>query len=181
MYPKDGGKLRAEIDLDTYDEPFEGVLVLKSSVLLHDYEQKISVMTSNSRKTILAEDLLISSSAANWDEYDGKLYELTAALYKNDLQSSESEINQKEDEKTVSFGIRTFGDDGHGHLSLNGRRIFLRSEANCAEFPETGYIPMEKEAWKNILQTYKDYGINMVRFHSHCPPEAAFCADEMGL
>ena len=182
MYPKDGGKLRAEIDLDTYDEPFEGVLVLKSSVLLHDYEQKISVMTSNSRKTILAEDLLISSSAANWDEYDGKLYELTAALYKNDLQSSESEINQKEDEKTVSFGIRTFGDDGHGHLSLNGRRIFLRSEANCAEFPETGYIPMEKEAWKNILQTYKDYGINMVRFHSHCPPEAAFfAADEMGI
>ena len=182
VYPKDGGKLRAEIDLDTYDEPFEGVLVLKSSVLLQDYEQKISVMTSNSRKTIVAEDLLISSSAANWDEYDGKLYELTAALYENDLQSSESEINQKEDEKTVSFGIRTFGDDGYGHLSLNGRRIFLRSEANCAEFPETGYIPMEKEAWKNILQTYKDYGINMVRFHSHCPPEAAFfAADEMGI
>ena len=182
VYPKDGGKLRAEIDLDTYDEPFEGVLVLKSSALLQDYEQKIIVMTSNSRKTIVAEDLLISSSAANWDEYDGKLYELTAALYKNDLQSSESEINQKEDEKTVSFGIRTFGDDGHGHLSLNGRRIFLRSEANCAEFPETGYIPMEKEAWKNILQTYKDYGINMVRFHSHCPPEAAFfAADEMGI
>ena len=74
MYPKDGGKLRAEIDLDTYDEPFEGVLVLKSSVLLQDYEQKISVMTSNSRKTIVAEDLLISSSAANWDEYDGKLH-----------------------------------------------------------------------------------------------------------
>ena len=182
VYPKGGGKLRAEIDLDTYDESFEGVLVLKSSVLLQDYEQKISVMTSNSRKTIVAEDLLISSSAANWDEYDGKLYELTAALYKNDLQSSESEINQKEDEKTVSFGIRTFGDDGYGHLSLNGRRIFLRSEANCAEFPETGYIPMEKEAWKNILQTYKDYGINMVRFHSHCPPEAAFfAADEMGI
>ena len=179
VYPKDGGKLCAEIDLDTYDEPFEGVLILKSSALLQDYEQKVSVTTSNSRKTIVAEDLLISSSAVNWDEYDGKLYELTAALYKNDLQSSESE---KADEKTVSFGIRTFGDDGYGHLSLNGRRIFLRSEANCAEFPETGYIPMEKEAWKNILQTYKDYGINMVRFHSHCPPEAAFfAADEMGI
>ena len=63
VYPKDGGKLRAEIDLDTYDESFEGVLVLKSSVLLQDYEQKISVMTSNSRKTIVAEDLLISSSS----------------------------------------------------------------------------------------------------------------------
>lgn len=112
---------------------------------MQDYEQKISVMTSNSRKTIVAEDLLISSSAANWDEYDGKLYELTAALYKNDLQSSESEINQKEDEKTVSFGIRTFGDDGYGHLSLNGRRIFLRSEANCAEFPETGYIQWKRK------------------------------------
>ena len=107
MYPKDGGKLRAEIDLDTYDEPFEGVLVLKSSVLLQDYEQKISVMTSNSRKTIVAEDLLISSSAANWDEYDGKLYELTAALYENDLQSSESEINQKEYVPEIQEYIQT--------------------------------------------------------------------------
>ncbi|MFQ9546642.1 MAG: hypothetical protein ACLRZ6_01040 [Lachnospiraceae bacterium] len=30
VYPKDVEKLRAEIDLDTYDEPFEGVLVLKA-------------------------------------------------------------------------------------------------------------------------------------------------------
>lgn len=56
----------------------------------------------------MAEDLLISSSAANWDEYDGKLYELTAALYKNDLQSSESEINQKKMKRLLALAFAHF-------------------------------------------------------------------------
>ena len=36
--------------------------------------------------------------------------------------------------------------------------------------------------WKEILQKYRSYGINCVRFHSHCEPEAAFAAaDELGM
>ncbi len=190
VYPKkDNCKLCVEIDVDAKKIPFEGTLVLKSSALAQEYRKKISLTASNSRKTIVAEDVSVAASAVRWDEYEGNLYELTAVLYKNDEQATENEEEKREnvdgkavDEKTVHFGIRTFGDDGQGHLALNGRRIFLRSEANCAEFPETGYIPMEVDAWKTILQTYKDYGINMVRFHSHCPPKAAFtAADEMGI
>lgn len=86
------------------------------------------------------------------------------------------------DEKEVTFGIRTFGDNGGGRLALNGRTIFLRSEANCAEFPETGYPPMETERWTEILERYRSYGVNCVRFHSHCPSEAAFAAaDRLGM
>ena len=41
---------------------------------------------------------------------------------------------------------------------------------------------MEASEWTKILETYKSYGINCVRFHSHCPPEAAFtAADGMGM
>ncbi len=41
---------------------------------------------------------------------------------------------------------------------------------------------MTEAEWKGILNTYKSYGINCVRFHSHCPPEAAFmAADRLGM
>ena len=84
--------------------------------------------------------------------------------------------------KTVTFGIRDFADDGTGRLALNGRRIFIRSEANCAVFPEKGYSPVTVEEWMDILQIYKSYGVNMMRFHSHCPAEAAFiAADRIGM
>ena len=37
-------------------------------------------------------------------------------------------------------------------------------------------------AWKEILSVYQRYGVNCMRFHSHCPPEAAFfAADELGM
>ena len=199
VYPKKNGtKLRVEVDVDAGAAPFEGELVLKGSALESEYHQKISIASAKFRETIVAEELSVLASAAKWDEYEGNLHELTATLYQNSSQASETKeenwktadkkaVNEKivqeaVEEKSVRFGIRTFGDDGQGHLALNGRRIFLRSEANCAEFPETGYIPMEVDAWKEILQTYKDYGVNMVRFHSHCPPKAAFtAADEMGI
>ena len=36
--------------------------------------------------------------------------------------------------------------------------------------------------WKEMLLKYRSYGINCVRFHSHCEPEAAFAAaDELGM
>ncbi|MBO5621351.1 MAG: hypothetical protein J5959_06950, partial [Butyrivibrio sp.] len=81
----------------------------------------------------------------------------------------------------TTFGIRSF-ENMDGHLSLNGRRIFLRSEANCAVYPETGHPPMEVDSWKEIIRTYMGYGVSCLRFHSHCPPEAAFtAADELGM
>ncbi len=42
------------------------------------------------------------------------------------------------DEYRTCFGIRSFGDNGSGRLALNGRAIFLRGEAKCAEYRETG-------------------------------------------
>ncbi len=84
--------------------------------------------------------------------------------------------------RTEAFGVRTFGDNGQGRLALNERVIFLRSEANCCEFPETGHPPMTVEEWTDVLERYRSYGINCMRFHSHCPPEAAFtAADRMGM
>ncbi|MBQ7371701.1 MAG: hypothetical protein IJW67_07455 [Blautia sp.] len=87
-----------------------------------------------------------------------------------------------DDRKIVEFGVRDFSGNEKGKLAINGRPVFLRCETNCAVFPETGYSPMEADRWLEILQIYRSYGVNCVRFHSHCPPEAAFiAADRMGM
>ena len=41
---------------------------------------------------------------------------------------------------------------------------------------------MEKDEWLTLLKQAKDYGLNHFRFHSYCPPKAAFeAADELGF
>ena len=124
-------------------------------------------------------DLPLRGNVKLWDEEEGNLYEMTAAL---DAGTAAERGDDSMDACRVCFGIRSFGDNGSGRLALNGRTIFLRSEANCAEYPETGHPPMTVPEWKELLLKYRGYGINCVRFHSHCEPEAAFAAaDELGM
>ena len=106
--------------------------------------------------------------AARWDIGRGNLYTVTVS-------------GDGLEEKTARFGVRDFRAE-EGHFTLNGRRVFIRSEANCAVFPETGHPPTDRESWIKILETLRSCGVNCVRFHSHEPPDAAFdAADEMGL
>jgi len=124
-------------------------------------------------------DLPLRENVKLWDEDEGNLYEMAVTL---DNGMSAEDKGGSTAECRTRFGIRSFGDNGSGRLALNGRTIFLRSEANCAEYPETGHPPMTVSEWKEILQKYRSYGINCVRFHSHCEPEAAFtAADELGM
>ena len=114
-------------------------------------------------------DLPLVTGVKLWDEEEGNVYELSCEL-------------SGFDRKTTIFGVRSFADDGEGKFTLNGRKIFLRGETNCAVFPETGHPPMAVESWKEILHRYRAYGVNCVRFHSWCPPQAAFAAaDELGM
>ena len=106
-----------------------------------------------------------------WDEFTPHLYTLRAEL------ESGGEVHKKE----VRFGLRIIETEGR-QITLNNRPIFLRGTLDCAIFPKTGYPPTNVEAWKLIFETVKSYGLNHVRYHSWCPPEAAFdAADEMGV
>lgn len=124
-------------------------------------------------------DLPLRENVKLWDEDEGNLYEMAVTL---DNGMSAEDKGGSTAECRTRFGIRSFGDKGSGRLALNGRAIFLRGEANCAEYPETGHPPMTIPEWKEMLLKYRSYGINFVRFHSHCEPEAAFAAaDELGM
>lgn len=147
---------------------YQGVLRLESEALEGGRAEKKVVLQAGTT-VISLENLPLKKDVRRWDEYEGFLYELTASL-------------EGAGKKCITFGVRDFGDDGRGRLALNGRTVFIRSEANCAEFPETGYPLMEEKEWERILRLYKSYGINCMRFHSHCPPEAAFAAaDKIGM
>ncbi|MGX5819356.1 glycoside hydrolase family 2 TIM barrel-domain containing protein [Chitinophaga lutea] len=80
-----------------------------------------------------------------------------------------------------SFGIRQW-ENRKGLLYLNGKRVFLRGTLDCNIFPLTGHPPMTEEGWAKEFAAVKAYGLNHIRFHSWCPPEAAFrMADSLGV
>ncbi len=166
VYPrKSRMSIILEIDASV---PYAGLLRLSCPIFEEELvERNISI--DSGVHTITFDDIAISKDCKRWDEYEGNLYELSASA-------------DGIAEKCVTFGVRDFEDNGNGRLALNGRTIFLRSEANCCVFPETGHMPLSVKEWLDILQIYKSYGINCVRFHSHCPPEAAFtAADQLGI
>ena len=163
VYPQDT-RLRAIVEIDA-SIPFRSQLRFSSEAITETAGFPVSMQPG---KKEFSFDLPLRPDALQWDIDEGNLYDLT--LSAEGLET-----------RSVRFGIRTLT-AADGHLFLNGRRIFLRSEANCAVFPETGYCPMDVESWKSILLKYRTYGVNCMRFHSHCPPEAAFtAADEVGM
>lgn len=84
-------------------------------------------------------------------------------------------------EHRIRFGFRTLERRGNG-LWLNGKPFFLRGNLDCCQFPLTGAPATDIAAWRRILSTLKGEGVNQIRFHSWCPPQAAFdAADELGM
>ncbi len=87
--------------------------------------------------------------------------------------------------KANSNVLPDFAKDFHikgAHFYANGHRIFLRGKHDAAVWPLTGHVEMSVEGWMKYLGICKEYGINHVRFHSWCPPEAAFvAADSLGI
>ncbi|MEK7706519.1 MAG: discoidin domain-containing protein, partial [Verrucomicrobiota bacterium] len=100
------------------------------------------------------------------------------------LKSADDKLDpQKHRASAVSldFGLRDISTVGTQFL-LNGRRTFLRGTLECCIFPKTGHPPTDIDEWRRIIRVAKSYGLNLIRFHSWCPPEAAFiAADELGF
>ena len=117
-------------------------------------------------------ELKLGADARLWDEFSPNLYELDVVLTTDDGQT---------DQCNTTFGLRDLAVKGT-QFTINGRPMFLRGTLECAIFPLTGYPPTDVEHWRRIIGTCKAYGLNHMRFHSWCPPEAAFvAADELGF
>lgn len=159
VYPL-GEMLRVIVDMDAPDGWSRHAVVTSSAMANPGF----FTLTSGRNELMLP----VAPGAALWEEGEGRIHSLTVAA-------------EGIKEKTARFGLRIFGVKD-GHFALNGRKIFLTSEACCAVYPETGYAPMDVKSWLEILSTYRAYGVTCMRFHSHTPPEAAFeAADRMGM
>ncbi len=127
------------------------------------------------RETVVNVELKLAGDVRLWDEFTPTLYELTASL------SGQRQAERYAHEKTVRFGMREFGTQGT-QFTINGRPTFLRGTLECCIFPLTGYPPTDVPHWTRILRVAKAHGLNHLRFHSWCPPEAAFdAADREGV
>ena len=102
-----------------------------------------------------------------WDEFHPNLYRLT--------------VEAGETVYETQFGLREIKAEGR-QLYINNRPLFLRGTVENCCFPETGFPPTDEDEWMRIFKKCKEYGLNHVRFHSYCPPEAAFAAaDRVGI
>ena len=160
----------------------------------HTHSLTLTYTLNDGRDSVEA-DLPMGDHFLTWDEFDPALYRLTATLEASERQApAEPQAPGKPqapghgaayrhptDTRTVEFGMREFRVAGT-HFTINGRPIHLRGTVENCEFPLTGYAPMDEAHWERVFRIARRFGLNHMRFHSYCPPEAAFrAADRVGF
>jgi beta-galactosidase len=116
-------------------------------------------------------EVALGDAAQCWDEFHPVLQNLTVQLTGDSA----------DDSRPLTFGLREIKAQGNKFM-LNAREINFRGTHSGGDFPLTGYPPTDVDSWKKLIQRCKDFGLNHIRFHSWCPPEAAFtAADELGF
>lgn len=131
-----------------------------------DIERRLIAGKNNEEIVIDLKDKL-----KKWSEFEPTVYNLKAAI----------KTKKYANEKEIEFGFLKISHNG-SKVTINNQPVFLRGNLDCVHFPLTGYPSTKISDWEKIFKTYKSYGLNHVRFHSWCPPEAAFkAANRIGI
>ncbi len=116
-------------------------------------------------------EVALGADTPLWDEFHPNLQQLKVTLNGTEVDEARS----------VAFGLREVTHDDKT-LLINGHAVNLRTTHSGGDFPLTGYPATDVPSWKKIFEVCKNYGLNGMRFHSWCPPDAAFtAADELGF
>lgn len=131
-------------------------------------KHRITVCVDNSMQFPYRPDSHSISDAlgASWNGMVGEI-----ALY------TESENVQRREEKKryAAEHMRTV-EVRDGRFLIDGRPVYFRATHFGGEYPLTGYPVTDVGWWREKMQVMKEFGLNGIRFHSMCPPEAAFAA-----
>lgn len=137
-----------------------------NSLTIHSVpEQDFTISTGE-----ISIDYELGTDALLWSESTPNLYKTSIFL--------KDEKGVVIDRQQLIFGLSEFSTDGD-KFTINGVKTFLRGKHDGLIFPLTGFAPTDVEEWLRILGISKSYGINHYRFHTCCPPEAAFTAADM--
>lgn len=136
---------------------------------------------------VIERGLKLAEPAQLWDEFSPLLYEITVDLT-GDKGSHKTQVRFGMRELSVAGSLEfsgsraTLNSRAGTQFAINGHNVFLRGTVENFIFPHTGHPPMNRRAWRKVLATAKSYGLNFFRFHTCCPPRAAFeAADEIGF
>lgn len=157
----------------------KGGFTFRAEVVGREGEFKIPVvekgmLVAQGRQQVKA-TMIVPADVPRWDEFAPVLLRITVE------SEAMPRTDWMRDRLSITCGLRSFK-ASRGMFQVNGRTTYLRGKNDCALFPITGYAPMDKEFWRKFLGVGRDYGVNHYRFHSWCPPEAAFAAaDELGI
>lgn len=176
LFPKvNTNNVRVDLDVSVPEgQSFKGKAVLRAVNEQQGALPFLSepVVLDNGTQT-LTFDYPMGDRPLLWDEFNPDLYTMEIAL--------QDEQDRPLETREVVFGMRSFT-AAEGQIRINDRPVFLRGTLECAIFPKTGYPPTDTAEWARIFRQIKDYGLNHMRFHSWCPPEAAFvAADHAGI
>ena len=152
----------------------EGTVNLQAR-LLSGVEQALPAVTYECElkkgENIVKITYSMGDNLALWDEFNPYLYTLNVQL----------DTKQGKDEVVERFGMRELATKGT-QITINDRPVFFRGTLECCIFPETGFPAMDEAEWERIMRICRAHGLNHLRFHSWCPPEAAFnVADRLGF
>ena len=154
-------------------EKTTGKIHLTASVNGKNLPSNEQILTLDSGQYVTEINYDLKQNFQKWDEFSPAVYRLSASFVSD--KSNDTSSYQ------TTFGVRSLSNKD-GLLQINGRRIFLRGTLESAIFPLTGHPPTDKTGWNKVFQTAKSYGLNHIRFHSWCPPKAAFeVADSLGF
>lgn len=171
IYIECRNKLRYD-NIKVYPDPAERSVLVKGDIIGGDSIELTVDANGFHHKTVTVtkDDPTFTYEMGNaelWSEHNPVTYTLTVA--------SDGDVSR------IPFGMREFSTRGTEFL-LNGEKIFLRGKHDGMIFPMTGYAPTDTESWLKVMKAAKDHGINHYRFHTCCPPEAAFyAADKLGI
>lgn len=116
------------------------------------------------RRGVLDGECPLKGNEAFWDEAHPEIHTIS--------------IDLDGDVYETTFGLRDVRTVGR-RLLINGCETFLRGKVDNLLYPKTGYTPTDVASWMTILGIAKEYGINHYRYHTACPPDAAFTAADL--
>lgn len=98
------------------------------------------------------------------------------------LLSAEEVHRREEEKKKYAWEHERSMEVKAGLFYVDGRPEYFRGTHFGGDYPLCGYPETNTDWWDKRMKILKEWGLNFIRFHSCCPPEAAFqAADRAGV
>lgn len=162
--------VEVEIKINNDYKEYQNIDVLvnlnDNNNVIGEKKYKIEVKSGKSFLKLIYD---VNDNIRKWDEFNHNIYDI--------------EVKLKCHEKIIDKVKKNIGfcdfKSINGSFIINGIKGNLRGKHDACVFPITGYAPMNVEEWCSVFKKAKSYGINHYRFHTWCPPEAAFTAADI--